>query len=1572
MTNLIERVMRLPPERRAHLLSKLKHYGKDDSSLPQLKKRSADSVVCASFQQEQLWFIDALSEGTARNNVVNLLTFRGPLNIQALEKALNQIVLRHEVLRTSIKRKDEGIIQDISLPEKNHLKLVDLTSLPNNKQEKSYSKYIDDVIQTKFDLSQPPLFRAILFILNSEEYKLIWVIHHIAWDAASLMVFIDDLREFYNSFITLGSDKLSTLTIQYSDYALWYKKMIQENHLKTLKNFWEKELKGLEPTEILPDFPRPKKITYDGKRISLDIEGEILSELKNICVSNNLTFFMAMLSIFNVLLHYYTGNKDLVIGTPTANRVDPALNKLIGLFVNMVVIRTKLEPNLTFKEFLLSVREKVLSCFSNQLLPFEKLVEYVNPSRDSSRHPLFQIEFTTESTHLEEIKLTDKVSIDSKIIHDNASRFDLSFIANNSENKIKITIEYNTQLYHFLTIETLLQNFTHILHTVVLNPNIKISDIVPNSKQNIYKLTEIANGLISNSYDHQTIIALFEEKVKIYRDKVAITFGDTKMTYEELDKKADKLASIMIKEGIKSESRIGIYLDRSSEMVISIIAAFKAGAAYVPLEKEHPKERIHQILASANLTAIVTDTICSDILNSYSGAEKIFIFNINEQSEDNFYLSKPKNSILPDNLAYIIFTSGSTGIPKGVMISHRAVTSFITSINRSYQIIDQDNIIQYASLSFDVSVFDIFSTLTSGAHLIIASKEERRDHEKLSSLLKKNKVTIAELPPAILPLLHADDFPNLRLLSVGGELPSAEIVNIWQNNNRRVVNGYGPTETTVAVTLMECNKPLTTNPPIGKPIDNHFAYVVNDNFELVPYGVPGELLISGPSLARGYCNSAAVTAEKFIPNPFLNKKGDRLYRTGDLVRWLPDGNLQFLGRIDRQVKIRGHRVELSDVEAYLMKLPDVKQAAVDLISDKNGNKTLEAFVVGTGNVTSIRNDLRGLLPDYMIPDDITFLDKIPLTANDKVNYKLLPSLCNREKKSNVQQEPLDDIELKILNDIYSAVLRKENIKLQDSFFDVGGNSIQATQIVSRIRAIFGINFSLAEFFEFLSIKDVSESIKEKLADKTNSAQENFFVDQILEHDLLNYLNPVHTSLKIYPCSYAQHRMYIQSTQLGMGHILNIMLALELEGLCHQNILTASLNQIIERHDSLRISFKYEESELKQDVNRYSNFNLAIIDYQHLSKTDFYKKLDMVLKSEQITSFDMTCSPLIRGSLLKQKYDKSVLVLVFHHAIFDGYSLNLFCNELFSIYNARIKGTEIQLPLPTFQQGDFSLWEKKLFTSDQYPKILKNIKKYIGNNHTCKTSALQNVYVTEEILKNAYIDIDITKEQTQILKKICTDNKITLYILLLSVYSISLSLLIKEREFFIGSPIAGRSWEEFENVIGMFVNEIPVKIKLNDKINFNEQVKLIQRSATECYGFQNWSFDKIKKDLDLNNDCLYQTFFALQNTIESNIKVVGMKVKPYRMKKQPLVNRILKYYSPLPKYLAVSLAMSERKSGIAGTLEYNPKAISANRIKILTSKFMEVIRLISVDQEIPMHQLLKQRKQIKKSMHNEVR
>lgn len=1091
MTNLTDKIMRLSPEKRANLLNKLKQYGQaEDTSIPQLQKRTTKGPVSASFQQEQLWFIDVLSEGSARNNVANLLTFKGPLDIKALEWALGQLVIKHEVLRTGIKKQNDEILQEIYLQHQYSLKQIDLSSLSAEEKDNEYKSHEDKLIHTKFDLSQPPLFQATLFIMGQDEYNLLWVVHHIAWDASSLKAFLDDLKAFYLNYTSSQKTSSPELDIQYADYAVWQRKMMQGSQLEKLKKFWKTELHNMEAMEVLSDYPRPKKATYEGKRISLEIENDMLSKLKEICVANNLTFFIAMLSVFKVLMHYYTGKEDIVVGTPTANRQDVALEGLVGFFVNMVVLRNIIEPSMTFRDFLLEVRAKVLLSFENQQLPFEKVVECVNPSREIGRHPLFQIEFTTESINFEHQKLTDEITIETHIIHDNAARFDLSFIANEFADKILITLEYNTQLYHPSTIQNMLENFKHLLHIFVTNPDLKIGDIAPNSPRNgQYLIEKIAKGTYRD-IPQNNIVSLFEEQVKKHKDKIAITFGETQLTYEQLNEKADKVAAHLMQAGIKTESRIGILLDRSAEMVITLLGILKVGAVYVPLEKEYPKDRIEQIIHAANLKAIISDSDLPAFLINDSGVSEFDLLDILEILKKPTAIQKsPENIILPSNLAYIIFTSGSTGVPKGVMISHEAVVSFITSINRAYEITDQDRIIQFASISFDVSVFDIFSALLSGAQLVIASQEERRDHEKLRDLMQNNNVTVAELPPAILPLLNSNDYPDLRLLSVGGELPSAEIINAWGGDRIRVVNGYGPTETTVAVTLMDCKAPLVMSPPIGRPIDNHAAYVVNTQFELVPWGAAGELVISGPGLARGYCNSARITAEKFIPNPFSDKEGDRLYRTGDLVKWLPDGNLQFLGRIDRQVKIRGHRIELGEIESVLNKLPDVTQAVVEVFTNEQGQKILQAVMVGKVDTAHLRSALRGVLPDYMIPNSFTLLDKIPVTTNGKIDYKALISHCDIQAKQPEIEKALDETDLKLINEIFVTVLRKDAIKLTDNFFEIGGNSIQATQIVSRIRSTFGIDLSLAQFFEFTSIHEISEYLKARLAAKSNEEQD---------------------------------------------------------------------------------------------------------------------------------------------------------------------------------------------------------------------------------------------------------------------------------------------------------------------------------------------------------------------------------------------------------------------------------------------------------------------------------------------------
>lgn len=1093
MSDLANRLKRLSKDKRSNLLNQLRQSVESEPKQKViLQKREYGSFVQTSSQQEQLWFIDQMAtDGKARNNVALLFRFRNRLDKNVMRLVIQELVSRHESLRTVFANENGTAMQLIRSEVEWEFPEHDLSMLDDAVREERYKQIAVEESARPFSFEIGPLFRTSLLKLREDDYVLLWVAHHILWDPGSTAVFIRELMDLYGAFAAGSPSPLPELTLQYADYALWQRDYLQGETLKKLKTFWKNKLSGMEVTELPADFPRPAQMTFDGKRIYHQVEAEVLQAIKELDKKKGTTLYMTLMAAFKVLLKHYTGSEDIVVGTPSENRSTRELEAMIGFFVNMLVMRTDLSGDPNFLEVLERVRETALGVFTHQDLPFEKVVETVNMPRDPSRHPLFQIEFTVQAMGGEVASSLSGFNMEHQLVHDGGSRFDISMIVHESREGLTLICEYNTSLYSQQSIERFLTSYAQVLKTVAQCPELPISRVSALSEQDFRLLTETWSGEREAEIPATTLHELIERQAVDRAEQQAVIFEGSTLSYGELNRRANRLAHLLLEKNVCAEDRVGVFLERSQDMIVAILAVLKAGGAYVPIDPSYPKDRVRFILDDSQAVCLITE---SGLISSLEPVELATIrldqtAVLAEQPE-----TDPVSDVLPEHLAYVIYTSGSTGTPKGVMVEHRSAVNFTLQTIEEFEITDADRILQFASLSFDVSVFEVFTALIAGIPLVVASALDRRSPENLTVLMQGTNVTVAELPPALLPLLDEAALPHLRLVSVGGEMVPGDLVGVWATEVRRFINGYGPSEATVAVILNDCKGEWKSTPPIGRPMANHRAYVVDAHLQPVPIGTPGELCLSGAGLARGYLNHPDLTEQSFVANPFsTDPQYTRLYKTGDLARWMPDGKLEILGRVDRQIKIRGFRVELGEIETVLSEHPDVKQAVIEPHDDQERGRRLIAYVVlNSGavlDIKSLREFVGSQLPSYMVPSVVLEIDQVPLTNNGKVDRKQLPvpdeSLIII---SDDYMEPTNETEQQIADQIFAQMLGVDRVGLKDNFFDLGGNSLQAIQVVSRVRTMFQVELSLVDFIQSATVANLANLV---LNSKENQEAERF-------------------------------------------------------------------------------------------------------------------------------------------------------------------------------------------------------------------------------------------------------------------------------------------------------------------------------------------------------------------------------------------------------------------------------------------------------------------------------------------------
>ncbi|MBN3989152.1 MAG: amino acid adenylation domain-containing protein [Nostoc sp. NMS2] len=1058
-------------------------------------------VFPASFAQQRLWFLDQLIPDNGIYNVPTVIRLTGSLKLAALEQTFNEIVSRHETLRTTFIVSDGQPLQAIAPSLTIPLSVLDLQQLADHEQEVKAKSIITAEIEHPFDLSSGPLLRVILLVLSETEHILLLNMHHIICDDWSMGVLIRELGTLYAAFAQNQPSPLLEVPLQYADFAHWQREWLQGEVLQTQLAYWREQLNGISILHLPTDKPRPAIQSYQGATQFLELPLKLIDALEKLSQQEGVTLFMTLVGAFQTLLYCYTHQEDIALGSPIANRNRSEIEGIIGFFVNSLVLRSNLSGNPTFRELLGRVREVTLEAYSHQDLPFEKLVEELHPERNLSHHPLFQVVFGFQNAPMSALELPGLVpsfmNIDLK-----KTRFDLELhLWKCSEDfrslwggkceyyeGLRGVIVYNTDLFDKATISRMVEHFKTLLSAIVVNPEERIANLQLLSEAELHQVLVEWNNTQADYPQYKSIHQLFEEKVQQYPDSIAVNFANKQLTYQELNTCSNKLAHHLQKIGVGTEVLVGICISQSIEMIIGLLGIIKAGGAYVPLDPSYPEERLNFMLEDAQVSVLLTQ---ENLLKHFKGFSKLIISIdkdweiITQEKQDN-----PKSDLNSDNLAYIIYTSGSTGKPKGVAVPHKAVNRLVYNTNY-IKFSPSDKIAQASNTSFDAATFEIWGALLNGAQLVGISKDVTISPHELALQLREKGINILFLTTALFQQIVRDvpqAFATLKYLLFGGETVDKRwIKKILQSGApKHLIHVYGPTENTTFSSYYCVEElPSATSLPIGIPIANTQIYILDAHLQPVPIGITGELYMGGEGLAREYLNRTELTAKNFITHSFSKKPKTRLYKTGDLARYLPDGNIEFLGRVDNQVKIRGFRIELSEIEAVLSQHPAVKETIVIAGEDVPDDKYLVAYIVPnqeqipTQDVQSfaslLRQFLKEKLPEYMMPRAYVILESLPLTPNGKVDRRALPMPDTISFNNQDYVPPRSQVE-ELLAQIWAKVLGKEQVGVHDNFFELGGHSLLATQLTSRIRDTFQIDLPVRNLFEAPTVEQLARYI----------------------------------------------------------------------------------------------------------------------------------------------------------------------------------------------------------------------------------------------------------------------------------------------------------------------------------------------------------------------------------------------------------------------------------------------------------------------------------------------------------------
>ena len=1081
MIDRSEPVSALSPEKRELLEILLAEEGSKLNAFP------------LSFAQQRLWFVEQLQPNTPWYNVPAAVRMTGTLHVRAMEQSLNEIMKRHETLRTTFATVEgqpvQRILPHLTLP----LPVVDLEALTASERETEVQQRAREEAQRPFDLAQGPLLRATLLRLADDEHVFLLTMHHIISDGWSLGVFMRELATLYAAYASGKPSPLPSLPIQYADFAVWQREWLRGDVLETQLAYWKERLSGPLPTLELPtDRRRPAVQGFRGAKHSMVLSKSLTAALTTLSRGQGVTLFMTLLTAFNILLQRYTGQDDICIGSPIANRNQQETEGLIGFFVNTLVLRTDLSGNPSFRELLARIRESCLGAYAHQDLPFEKLVEALQPVRDVSRNPLFQIMFALQNAPMPTLALSGLTLCPLEVDHGMA-KFDLTLDLSETPQGLNGWFEYNAELFDATTGARMAKHFRTLLEGIVTDPEQRLSDLPLITEVERHQLLVEWNKTEREFPKELCIHQLFEAQAEQTPEAVAVVFGENQWTYRELNCRANQLAHHLQKLGVGPEVPVGLCIERSVELIIGLLAVLKAGGFYVPLDPAYPQARLAFMLADTQAPVLLTQQSLRPQLPG--SAAHIICLDTDwatiAQSPDR----TPLSAVIPANLAYVMYTSGSTGSPKGVSVSHQNAVRLVKNTNYA-DLSAAEVFLQFAPVSFDASTFEIWGCLLNGARLVIFPAHTP-SLDELGRTLHTYQVTTLWLTAGLFHQMVEHSLEGLRpvrqLLAGGDVLAVPQVLKVLNNlPGCRLSNGYGPTEGTTftcCYSITEAGN-IGASVPVGRPIANTQVYILDPHLQPVPIGVPGELYVGGDGLARDYFQRPELSAEKFTPNPFSNRPGDRLYKTGDSARYLPDGNIEFLGRRDYQVKIRGFRIELGEIEAELSQHPAVQETVVLAQQDRSGDKRLVAYVVlnqarRTGETEAwetrpqdLRHFLQGTLPDYMVPSAFIMLDALPLTPNGKVDRRALPCLEMMQNQLETPfvapRTPTDQA----LAEIWARVLKQERVGIYHNFFDLGGHSLLATEVIAAVRDALGVEVPLRHLFENPTIAGLAEAIEE--------------------------------------------------------------------------------------------------------------------------------------------------------------------------------------------------------------------------------------------------------------------------------------------------------------------------------------------------------------------------------------------------------------------------------------------------------------------------------------------------------------
>ena len=1525
MSSSIDQTGFLSAKKRALLEQRLKQKGISTLKTPLLIRRSEADICPLSFAQRRLWFFDQLDPNSNVYLIPMALRLDGPLREKALEQSLIAMVQRHESLRTLFRMHEEQPIQVICQPPALCLPFIDLQEISAQEYESEARRLAGQEARQPCNLQRGPLFRATLLALAPQRYILLLTMHHIISDRWSNDIFLRDLTILYRSYVEGKPAPLAPLPIQYADYALWQHQFLKGEIIETQISYWKRHMAGVALLELPTDHPRPRRQTFHGAVETSFLPARLREKLTELAQRERVTLFMLLLTAFQVLLSRYSGQDDICVGTAVANRIRPELENLIGFFINTLPLRINLTGVHTFLDALKQVREMALQAYAHQDIPFEHLVEVLQPERDLSRPPLFQVTFRLQQAQ-QKIEAPQELHIHSFGSDEFTTKFEMSVVVTEIGDGLSCGIQYNTDLFEAATMRRMLDHWQILLEGIVAAPQTSLPDLPLLTQVEQQRLLKDWNATTLPLPIEQCVHTSIELQARQTPDAIALVTSNACLSYSALLRLARQLAGLLLRQNIAAQSPIAHYMQPSIEGAIALIATFMVRGIYVPLAIDAPPDRLNWQLTETKPAIVITQKHLEQKLP----ATDVPVFSL----EDLWSSMKQEQSIAqqkswPEDLAYILYTSGSTGKPKGVMISHRAIANRLWWGNTDIQTHMSDRVVQLASWSFDIALWELLGPLMVGATVVLTESATIHESRALSAHFYEQNITVAHMVPSLLTVVIQEATlarcQHLRCIQCGGEAVNAELVRKVQAILPIPVHQYyGPTETSISVTCwIGLTQEDTEQISIGRPIANTQIYLTDRYGQLVPQGMRGEIWIGGIGVAEGYTQQPEMTAERFIPDPFSGAYGARLYRTGDLARYRSSGELEFSGRRDRQVKIRGHRIEPGEIEAVLLQHPLIGECSVEARTSQSEELQLIAYI--TCKVTEqhalsdlLRRYLLERLPDYMVPAFFVLLEALPLTSNGKIDRKALPEPDYNPEQADEEGSQKHTPIIELLVTIWCEILGRPHIGIHENFFEVGGHSLLLTRLIARVQAVLEVDIPLSVLFESPSIAEMAERIEILLRGGHEMAAPPLIAA---------------TRTQDLPLSFAQQRLWFLD-QLEPGNTAYLIpSARRLYGPLQLRILELSLHTLLQRHESLRTTFQSRSGLPIQIIHRTRTAYLPVIDLSSLNASTREQQARRLLRQEVSRPCDLIHGPLLRTSVLRMEPQEHVFFTTMHHIISDGWSDMIFLRELTALYRAFEDGSPSPLAPLSIQYADYALWQRQWLSGKVLDDHLAYWKRQLAGARPC-TLPTSIPRPANPGYQGASYNFTLPAQLVQEVTRISQQKGATPFMVLLAAFQTLLYLWTGQTDIVVGTDVANRTHMETETLIGFFVNLLVLRTHLNGAPSFHNLLYRVREMILQAYSHQEVPFEMLVEHLRLERRIsqtpLVHVLFVLQNIPGHPQPLPDMRI-------QPLTSGITTAKFDL------ALFLHETPQGLHGTAVYKTALFEHHMIATYLGRYEALLR-----------------------------